>query len=153
MGDEMKLIPASLSTALVLHEVLSGAHHEAVETQPHVDYENNFPRPSKTITGDSFGGNGSEELPGHFRQRMLYKKSLAVKKTRNPKEKFEMLDAFVDAAQALAREYPYLKPWERQMHFQMFQAQVGITNRRTRGCKDFSAALPLVANALGVSTI
>jgi hypothetical protein len=64
-----------------------------------------------------------------------------------------MLDAFVDTARELAEAYPHLEQWERRMHFQMLQPEVGIgmIKHRARGCKDFSAALPLVAIELGVS--
>jgi len=152
VGNTVRLIPISLSTAIILHEVLSPLHREAVETQPHIDSENNVPECKKAtagvISGDS---SGIGETPGHFRRRTLYTKSLRVKKTRNRREKIETLDAFVDTAGELVNAYPDLKPWERRMHFQMFQSEVRMTSLRTRGCKDFSAALLLIARELGVS--
>jgi hypothetical protein len=145
----MKLLSASLSTAVFLHEVLAPLQHEAIEPQPHIDFENNFPECKRAIAGVTSGGSsGMGELPGHFRRRTLYAKSLRVKKTQNRREKIETLDAFVDTARELANAFPGLKPWERQMHFQMFQSEVRMTLLRTRGCKDFSAALPLVARQL-----
>jgi hypothetical protein len=146
----MRLIPISLSTAIVLHEVLSPLHHEAVGPQPHIDSEIKTPDREKAIVALARGSSGTEELPGHFRQRTLYQKSLRVKKYRNKREQIEMLEAYVDTARELAATYPRLKQWERQMHFQMFQSDIKMLIRRSRGCKNFSAALPLVAMHLGV---
>jgi len=141
-----------LSTAIILHEVLSPLHHEGVEPQPHIDSENNFHERKKAIAGVISGdSSGIGETPGHFRQRTLYTKSLRVTKTRNRRGKIATLDAFVDTARELANAYPDLKPWEQRMHFQMFQSEVRMTSLRTRGCKDFSAALPLIARELSVS--
>ena len=151
MGAQVKLIPITLSAAVVLHEILTPLQHDATEPQPHIDSENNFPECKRAIPGVISGsGSGTGELPGHFRQRTLYTKSLRVKKTRNPQQTSQTLDAFVDTARELADAYPDLKPWERQMHFQMFQSEIKMTSIRTRGRKDFSFALPLVAKALGV---
>jgi hypothetical protein len=146
----MRLIHISLSTAIVLHEVLSPLHNDAFGLQPHVDSEIKTPDREKAIVASPRGSSGTEELPGHFRQRTLYQKSLRVKKYRNKRERQDMLDAFVDAARELAENYPHLKPWERQMHFQMFQSDIKMLILRSRGCKNFSAALPLVAMHLGV---
>jgi hypothetical protein len=153
--NKMQLIRISLSTAIVLHEFLAPLHDEAIEPQPHIDTENKSPECRKAIVALASGGSsGSDnyagELPGRFRQRTLYNKSLRVKKTRNKRERLELLDAFVDTARELAETYPYLKQWERQMHFQMFQSEVRMKMLRTRGCQDFSAALPLVARHLDV---
>jgi hypothetical protein len=148
----VKLIPISLSTAIVLHEVLTPLQHEAIEPQPHIDPENDFSKCEKAVAGITSGGKSdAEEHPGQFQRNTLYTKSLRVKKTRNPKQEFQTLDVFVDTAGELANAYPEMKPWERQMHFQMFQFQVRMTSLRTHGCGDYSFSLPLVAKALGIS--
>ena len=146
----MRLIHISISTAIVLHEVLSPLHNEAFGPQPHVDSEMKTPDFEKAIVDSASGSNDTKELPGHFRQRVLYKKLLRVKKYRNEGEKQDMLDAYVDTARELAETYPHLKQWERQMHFQVFQSNIKMLIRRSSGCKNFSAALPLVAMHLGV---
>lgn len=146
----MRLIPISLSTAIVLHQVLSPLYHEAVGSQPHIDSEIRTPDREKAIVASARGSSGTEELPGHFRQRTLYQKSLRVKKYRNKIEQIEMLEAYVDTARELAETYPNLKQWERQMHFQMFQSDIKMLILRSRGRKNFSAALPLVAMHLGM---
>lgn len=142
-------IRISLSTALLLHEVAAPFHGETVIL--HIDSENNFPECRKEMIASSGGNNDTGELPGHFRQRTLYTRSLRVKKTGNKREKLDMLDAFVDTARELAEAYPHLEQWERRMHFHSLEFEVGMIKKRTRGCKDFSAALPLVAIELGVS--
>ncbi len=118
---------------------------------PYVDSENNFPECRKEMIASRGDNSDTGELPGHFRQRTLYAKSLRVNKCGNKKEKLDMLDAFVDTARELAETYPHLEQWERRIHFQMLQSEVGMIKHRVRGSKDFSAALPLVAIELGVS--
>jgi len=146
----MRLIHISVSTAIVLHEVLSPLHNESFGLQPHVDSEIRTPECEKAIVASGSGSSDTKELPGHFRQRVLYKESLRAKKYRNQREKQDMLDAYVDTARELAETYPHLKQWERQMHFQMFQSHIKMMILRSAGCRNFSAALPLVALHLGV---
>ena len=106
MAVKERLIPLSLSTAIVLNEILAPFQHDAVEPQPHIDSENNFPGCKRAIAGITSGGTSdTAELPGHFRRRVLYAKSLRVKKTRNRIEKQQILDALIDTANELANAY------------------------------------------------
>src|ERR1700676_618957 len=101
---------------VLINKAMAPLHGETVI--PHVDSENNFPECRKEMIASSGGSSDTGELPGHFRQRTLYTKSLRVNKCGNKREKLDMLDAFVDTARELAEAYPHLEQWERRMHFQ-----------------------------------
>lgn len=64
--------------------------------------------------------------------------------------KFGMLDAYVDTARAVAQEYPNMEAWQRRIHYDCFKWQIELTSRRTHGYRDFSDALPAIAQALRV---
>jgi hypothetical protein len=118
------------------------AHHDA---QPHVEPELRSFAPS-TLPNQSLG-DSSERIKslGLFRWNTFYRRMLWANKLRS---RTAMLNAYVDTAREISARYPDLKPWERGYQYSCFKSQIDRTRRRTS--HDYSAALPAIAQALGV---
>jgi hypothetical protein len=66
------------------------------------------------------------------------------------KDELAMFNAYLETARAVVDRYPNLKLWERQHQYNCFRSQIERAFLRTRGCRDFSGALPAIAQVLGV---
>jgi len=138
------------STALVLAaSIVTGEITETIQDSflipPHVEQETKLPQLTKQMCPVTDGAVSESEPLGRFRWRVFHKKMLAARR-----KKFGMLDAFADTARAIMEQYPSLKPWERKMQYDMLKCEINLIKLRSRGVKDFSEALPAVAQALSV---
>ncbi len=142
-----KPVAALLTVAICTGEATTFLHDESLAPQPHVELETTAPAMRREAAAATSSGIGSSELLGHLRQRLLYTKTLRARKS----SKYAMLDAFADTAREIVQNRPDLEPWRRAQQYQMLKYEVGLTKMRSRGCRDYSDALPVVAQALGVA--
>jgi hypothetical protein len=138
------------STALILAaSIVTGEVTETIQDSflipPHVELETKLPQLTKQVCPLTDGAVSESEPLGRFRWRVFHKKMLAARR-----KKFGMLDAFVDTARTIVEQYPSLEPWERKMQYDMLKCEISLIKLRSRGVKDFSGALPAVAQALSV---
>lgn len=105
-------------------------------------------KPTATIAIFASGSAVSDASLGRFRWITFYRKML---RANGSKTKVAMLDAYADTAYEIARRYPDLEAWERLHQYNCFRSEINLTRARTRGCKDYSAALPIIARALRVT--
>jgi hypothetical protein len=141
---KQKTILAGLLVSTVAAEAVAQTLHKV---HPHVELETKVATP-RTITRISTGGGSMSTKPlGHFRWETFYaKRGLA----RKAKDELAMYTAYVETAREIVKHYPDLKLWERQHQYNCFKSEMDLTKMRTRGCRDFSGALPAIAQILGV---
>ena len=104
-------------------------------------------KPMATVAIFASGSAVSDQSLGRFRWITFYRKMLWA---NGSKTKVAMLDAYADTAYEIARRYPDLEGWERLHRYNCFRTEINLTRARTRGCKDYSGALPIIARALRV---
>jgi hypothetical protein len=139
---------AALDESLTLqpHVGLTKHENKFLASQPHVELEKYESPQRKTSSANSSGGASDTSEPlAHLRWRLFYKKML-----RSRGKKFGMLNALVDTARDLAALRPDLKQWERECQAQMLHHEIKMIKLRSRGCKDYSPAMPAIRQALGL---
>ncbi len=145
--------PAVLVTAAIATEVFLPHRHDAMAPPPHIEPEIKASVPS-TLPLNSLGGNAvSTESLGSFRWNTFYRKMRRLGMKKGEVQRFGMLEAYFETARAIAERYPDLKKWERQHQYNCFKSEINLTSLRTRGCKDYSSALPVIAQVLGVPEV
>lgn len=120
---------------------------EKIVPQPHIESET-YGSPQATVMAAAGTGSSADttEPLAHLRWRIFYGKMLRARKAGE----FGMLNAFADTACELAKLRPNLKSWERKMQAQMLDHEIQMIKMRSRGCKDYSSALPAIEHALGI---
>lgn len=147
-----KNLPAILvAAALTAEAVVSYRHEEA--PPPHIEPELKVSTLGHLVQSSPGGGNVSTEPLGRFRWNTFYRKMRRLSLKKGDERRVGMLEAYFETAQAIMECYPDLKIWERQHQYNCFKHQIKLTNLRTRGCKDYSNALPVVAKTLGVPEV
>lgn len=137
-----RALPLILAGA-ISSELIAENLHESLGAQPHIEPEFRVSTPTKQLVSTSPGVNGGTEPLGTLRTKILYRKRLRAGLS---KDKFALPDAYVETAHELMK-LRAMQPFERQIQFDCFRAEI---ERTRRGRRDFSNALPAIANALGV---
>jgi hypothetical protein len=145
-----KKLPSVLVAAAIAAETFLPRHHDAAAPATHIEPEIKTSVPS-TLPRNSLGGGavGTESL-GSFRWNTFYRKMRRLGLKKGEVQRFGMLEAYFETARAIAECYPDLKRSERQHQYNCFKSQIRLTRLRTRGCKDYSGALPVIAQTLGI---
>jgi hypothetical protein len=138
-------LPALLAVA-VASEFIAENLHESFAVQPHVEPEVKVSNPIAQAPPTSPVGSGNMEPLGILRQRILYAK---MRRANLVTGDLAMADAFIATARAVMRERA-LQPFERQIQFDCLRGEIELIHGRSRGCRDYSNALPAVANALDI---
>jgi hypothetical protein len=145
----------TILAGLLVSTVASEAVHTPLDAHPHIECDVKVSQPSTVAAPISIGGGTAkvdDETLGHFRWRMFHRKMLrANRATWADKDELAMFDAYLETARAVVDHYPSLKLWERQHQYNCFRSEIELTKLRTRGCRDFSSALPAIAHVLGVA--
>jgi hypothetical protein len=145
-----KRLPAVLVAAAIAAEAFLPNRHNATAPPPHVEPEIKASLRS-TLPLNSLGGEAvSTESLGSFRWNTFYRKMRGLSLKKGAVQRFGMLEAYFETARAVAERYPDLKRWERQHQYNCFKSEIQLTSLRTLGCKDYSDALPVIAQTLGV---
>jgi hypothetical protein len=137
-------IPLLLAVTIAGESMFELLHEAAV--QPHIEPELRVSTPIRIGEAASPGGSNDSEPLGILRQKILYAQRARARRARDP---LVMASAFVATARAVMRMRG-LKPWECQMQYNCLKWEIELTKRRTRGCNDYSDALPAIAQALGI---
>lgn len=135
-----------LLVAAIASESVAENSHESFLIQPHVEPELKLSTPSKQPGPTSSAIGDSDEPLGILRQKILYRRS---RRASLSKDRFARLNAYVETAHELMH-LRRLQRAERQMQFACLQDDIESISVRTRGCHDFSDALPAIAKVLDV---
>jgi hypothetical protein len=137
--------------ALVTEAVLSYRHDET--PPPHIEPDVRVSKPVHTLQMSSGGGDVRTETLGRFRWETFYRKMRRLGLTKGDEHRLGMLEAYFETARAIAERYPDLKSWERRHQYNCFEHEIKLTSLRTRGCRDYSNALPVIAKVLGIPEV
>lgn len=138
----MKSLPLLLAATISAETAIP--HHKAL---PHVEQELKIVMPS-TQNGVSLANKRSEEPLGRVWGRILYRNQLWANKFK--RQMSGPWDAYVDTASEIHKTYPDLKMWQRHQLYGCLKSRIKSTLLRSRGCKDYRTALPMIAKALGI---
>jgi hypothetical protein len=105
----------------------------------------NTDSPTTTVRVFASGSAAGTAPLGRFRWVTFYRTML---RANGATTQVAMLDACADTAYEIARRYPDLEDWERLHQYNCLRYEIELTKARSRGCKDYSAALPIIARAL-----
>lgn len=147
-----KKLSASVVVAALTAEALVAYRHEEAPPR-HIEPKPKVSTLGHMVQSSPGGGNVSAEPLGRFRWNTFYRKMRRLSLKKGEQQRVGMLEAYFETAQAIIQHYPVLKGWERQHQYNCFKHEIKLTCLRTRGSKDYSNALPVVAKTLEVPEV